>query len=200
MKKLLSVLCVMMFVFVLVGCGQAQTKTNQGDDSQTSSQSQEQPSSQVIENDQNILIAYYSYSGNTEEAAKQIQTLTNGDLVEITRTEDYGDDFYDVAESEIDNGDQPEITVSLDSLDAYDVVFIGYPIWWEKAPAMINTFVHQYDFSGKTVVPFCTSSSDGIEASLDVFDDIQDVAEVKEGLRIEDYADIPDWLNRVLEV
>ena len=64
---------------------------------------------------------------------------------------------------------------------------------------MINTFVHQFDFTDKTVIPFCTSSSDGIEESLDVFDDIQDQATVEEGLRISDYDDIPDWLDQVLD-
>ena len=81
----------------------------------------------------------------------------------------------------------------------YDIIFIGYPIWWQKAPAMINTFVHQFDFTDKTVIPFCTSSSDGIEESLDVFDDLQDQANVKEGLRINDYDEISSWLDRVLE-
>ena len=64
---------------------------------------------------------------------------------------------------------------------------------------MINTFVHQFDFTDKTVIPFCTSSSDGIEESLDVFDDLQDQANVKEGLRINDYDEISSWLDRVLE-
>ena len=89
--------------------------------------------------------------------------------------------------------------MSIDSIDQYDVIFIGYPIWWQKAPAMINTFVHQFDFTGKTVIPFCTSSSDGIEESLDVFDDLQDHADMKEGLRISDYDEISNWLDRVLE-
>lgn len=183
MKKILSFLLVMFVAVSLAGCSQTnQDKENLTEDSE-----------------KNILIAYYSYSGNTKEAAQEIQKQTDGEIVEITRKEAYPEDFYDLAESEIINHDQPEITLSIDSIEQYDVIFVGYPIWWKKAPAMINTFVHQFDFDSKIVIPFCTSSSDGIEESLDVFDDIQDKADVKEGLRIADYDDIPDWLDKVLE-
>lgn len=182
MKKILTFLLVLFVVIGLTGCSQ----TAQNEDTKQT------------ETSQNILIAYYSYSGNTKEAALEIQKQTDDQLVEITRKEAYPEDFYDLAESEIINHDQPEITLSIDNIDQYDVIFIGYPIWYQKAPAMINTFVHQFDFDSKTVIPFCTSSSDGIEESLDVFDDIQNQAQVKEGLRISDYDDIPAWLERVL--
>ena len=191
MKKVLSFLLAVFVTLTLAGCSQ----TNQNEQDQTS----ENPKQTVTVTDQNILIAYFSYSGNTEKAAQEIQKQTYGQLVEITRKEAYPNDFYDIAENEIINGEQPEITLSIDSIDQYDVIFIGYPIWWQKAPAMINTFVHQFDFTGKTVIPFCTSSSDGIEESLDVFDDLQDHADMKEGLRISDYDEISNWLDRVLE-
>lgn len=191
MKKVLSFLLVVFVTLTLAGCSQ----TNQNEQDQTS----ENPKQTVTVTDQNILIAYFSYSGNTEKAAQEIQKQTDGQLVEITRKEAYPNDFYDIAENEIINGEQPEITLSIDSIDQYDVIFIGYPIWWQKAPAMINTFVHQFDFTGKTVIPFCTSSSDSIEESLDVFDDLQDHADMKEGLRISDYDEISNWLDRVLE-
>ena len=190
MKKILSFLLVMFIAMNLVGCSQS----NKSEENQT----KENTEQTVTDSDQNILIAYFSYSGNTKQAAQEIQKQTDGQLLEITRKEAYPDDFYDIAEGEIINNDQPEITLSIDSIEQYDVIFIGYPIWWKKAPAMINTFVHQFDFDSKTVIPFCTSSSDGIEESLDVFDDIQEKANVKEGLRISDYDEIADWLERVL--
>ena len=191
MKKVLSFLLAVFVTLTLAGCSQ----TNQKDQNQTSEDSKQT----VTATDQDILIAYFSYSGNTEKAAQEIQKQTGGQLVEITRKEAYPNDFYDIAENEIINGEQPEITLSINSIDQYDIIFIGYPIWWQKAPAMINTFVHQFDFTDKTVIPFCTSSSDGIEESLDVFDDLQDQANVKEGLRINDYDEISSWLDRVLE-
>ncbi|WP_051592752.1 flavodoxin [Thomasclavelia saccharogumia] len=191
MKKVLSFLLAVFVTLTLAGCSQ----TNQKEQNQTSEDSKQT----VTATDQDILIAYFSYSGNTEKAAQEIQKQTGGQLVEITRKEAYPNDFYDIAENEIINGEQPEITLSINSIDQYDIIFIGYPIWWQKAPAMINTFVHQFDFTDKTVIPFCTSSSDGIEESLDVFDDLQDQANVKEGLRINDYDEISSWLDRVLE-
>lgn len=191
MKKILSFLLVMFITVGLVGCSQS----NKNEENQP----KENIEQTVTDSHQNIFIAYYSYSGNTKATAQEIQKQTDGELVEITRKEAYPDDFYDIAENEIINGEQPEITLSIDSIEQYDVIFIGYPIWWKKAPAMINTFVHQFDFDSKTVIPFCTSSSDGIEESLDVFDDIQDKANIKEGLRISDYDEIADWLDKVLE-
>lgn len=195
MKKFLSLLLILLMTIGLAGCHQK----NQNDENDMNNHQINENVEQPKNTSENILIAYYSYSGNTKEAAQEIQKLTDGELVEITRTEKYPSDFYDIAEKEINDSAQPEITLSIDNIDKYDVIFVGYPIWWKEAPAMINTFVHQFDFTGKTVIPFCTSSSDGIEESLDVFDDIQDKAVIKEGLRISDYQDIPDWLNQVLE-
>ncbi|MFR1755649.1 MAG: flavodoxin [Thomasclavelia spiroformis] len=188
MKKFISILLTAILAISLTGCTSSSNNDNSANDTTTNENTE-----------QNILIAYYSLSGNTKAAAEEIQKQAGGDLVEITRTEAYPEDFYDLAENEIINHEQPAITLSINNIDDYDVIFVGYPIWWQEAPAMINTFVHQFDFTDKTVIPFCTSSSDGIEESLDVFDDIQDQATVKEGLRISDYDDIPDWLDQVLD-
>lgn len=191
MKKVFLFLLGIFVAVSLVGCHQ--TNQNETDQSKESLQQTEKNT------DHTILIAYYSYSGNTREAAQEIQKQTNGELVEITRKEAYPDDFYGIAENEIINGEQPEMVLSIDDIEQYDVIFIGYPIWWKKAPAIINTFVHSFDFSGKTVIPFCTSSYDGIEESLDVFDDLQIHADVKEGLRISDDNDISQWIDKVLD-
>ncbi|MGN1182280.1 MAG: flavodoxin [Faecalibacillus sp.] len=191
MKKLLSLFLVMFVVFSLTGC-HSQTDNEEKNSNKNTTQTTEKT-------DNHILITYYSYSGNTKAAAQEIKKQTDGVLAEITRKEAYPDDFYDIAESEIKNGDQPEISIAIDNIADYDVIFVGYPIWWKKAPAMINTFVHQFDFTGKTVIPFCTSGSDGIEESLDVFDDIQEKADIKEGLRISDYSGIAGWLDKVLK-
>ena len=145
MKKVLSFLLAAFVTLTLAGCSQ----TNQKEQNQTSEDSEQT----VTTTDQDILIAYFSYSGNTEKAAQEIQKQTGGQLVEITRKEAYPNDFYDIAENEIINGEQPEITLAINSIDQYDIIFIGYPIWWQKAPAMINTFVHQFDFTDKTVIP-----------------------------------------------
>lgn len=142
----------------------------------------------------NILIAYFSYTGNTEEVAQTIAEYTGGDLAEIERAEEYGD-LQEEAEAEILDGVHPEITISVDSIAEYDTIFVGYPIWWDEAPAMIATFLADNDFSGKTIIPFCTSSSDDIGNSLHIFSELCPDAEIAEGLTANDLNDIEPWIQ-----
>lgn len=143
-----------------------------------------------------ILVAYFSHTGNTEAVAQQIASLTGGTLAQIERAEDYGD-LQQEAEAEIKDGARPEITVSVDNVADYDTVFVGYPIWWDEAPAMIATFLSSYDFSGKTLIPFCTSASDPIDNSLHIFREICPDAAIAEGLTANNDADIEPWLTRL---
>lgn len=143
-----------------------------------------------------ILVAYFSHTGNTEAVAQQIASLTGGTLAQIGRAEDYGD-LQQEAEAEIKDGARPEITVSVDNVADYDTVFVGYPIWWDEAPAMIATFLSSYDFSGKTLIPFCTSASDPIDNSLHIFREICPDATIAEGLTANNDADIEPWLTRL---
>lgn len=145
-------------------------------------------------NGKNILIAYFSHTGNTEEVAKMIAGYTGGDLAEIERAEEYGD-LQEEAEVEILNGVHPEITVSVDNIAEYDTIFVGYPIWWDEAPAMIATFLADNDFSGKTIIPFCTSSSDDIGNSLHIFSELCPDAEIAEGLTANELNDIEPWIQ-----
>ena len=143
-----------------------------------------------------ILVAYFSHTGNTEAVAQQIASLTDGTLAQIGRAEDYGD-LQQEAEAEIKDGARPEITVSVDNVADYNTVFVGYPIWWDEAPAMIATFLSSYDFSGKTLIPFCTSASDPIDNSLHIFREICPDAAIAEGLTANNDADIEPWLTRL---
>ena len=141
-----------------------------------------------------VLVAYFSNTGNTEEAAQRIAEYTGGDLAEIQRAEEYGD-LYEEAEAEILDGVHPEITVSVDNVEGYNTIFVGYPIWWDEAPAMIGTFLSDYDFAGKTIIPFCTSASDEIDNSLHIFSELCPDAEIAEGLTANDLDDIEPWLQ-----
>lgn len=165
MKKIFLITISLLLAIALVGC----STSNENTTPKTAEDKNEEVNNIAVDSN-DILIAYYSYSGNTEKAAKEIQAQTNGTLSEITRNENYPEN--------------------------YDVIFIGYPIWWNKAPAMIRTLLTKYDFSGKTIIPFCTSSSDGIENSLEVFDLVKENANLKEGLRISNYEEIPNWLQK----
>ncbi|MEJ8736848.1 flavodoxin [Erysipelotrichaceae bacterium HCN-30851] len=198
MKKFLKGVFSVCFILTLAACSSG----NQVDNSTTDNTPNESQETTVSEPSGNTdtLIVYYSFSGNTKAAAEELQRLTGGDIAAITRTQDYPSDndaFTEMAEQEILDKSTPEISLSVDSLDEYDVIFVGYPIWWEEAPAMIRTFLTEYDFQDKTVVPFCTSSSDGIEESLDVFDVLDGKATVTEGLRVNDYDEIPAWLEDI---
>lgn len=128
-----------------------------------------------------VLVAYFSQTGTTEGVARQIAEYTNGDLAEIKRAQPYGN-LQDEAKAEIDNGTRPDITMDVSNLDRYDVIFIGYPIWWDKAPAMIATFLAENDLSGKIVAPFCTSSCSPITNSLHIFRELASGATVVDGL------------------
>lgn len=92
---------------------------------------------------------------------------------------------------------RPAITVSVDNVEDYDTIFVGYPIWWEEVPAMIATFLESYDFAGKTIVPFCTSSSDSIDNSLHIFTELCPDATIAQALTANNEADIQPWLQEL---
>ena len=156
----------------------------------------------IENNNSNILVAYYSYTGNTEEFANIIAEETGGTLFEIQRANDYSD-LYTEAEEEINNNEKPELASMPDNVGEYDTIFIGYPIWWDRAPAMINTFLDNINLEGKTVIPFCTSSSDGIEGSMTDIRNSAGEANILEGLRLSgsgvesSRSTIQNWLSEL---
>lgn len=142
-----------------------------------------------------VLVAYYSYSGNTEREAKRIAEITGAELAKIDRAEAYPEDFYDIAEKEIEDEVHPEITLSIESIDEYETIFVGYPIWFDEIPAVISTFLEENDFAGKRIIPFCTSSSDEIDNSLHRFTELCRDATIEKGMRITEDTDIPAWID-----
>lgn len=118
-----------------------------------------------------ILIAYFSCTNNTENIAKHIETITGGVLYEITPKVPYtnADLNYNTDcranREQNDSTARPEISGSVENMSQYDIVFIGYPIWWGQAPKILYTFLENYEFAGKTIIPFCTSGSSGIGSS-----------------------------------
>ena len=120
----------------------------------------------------NILVAYFSCTGNTRSLAGQIATVSKADLYEIKPKIPYtsGDLNwrYNSSRSNKENNDsssRPAISGKVENMAKYDIIFLGYPIWWGQAPKIIYTFLDSYDFSGKTIVPFCTSGSSQIGSS-----------------------------------
>lgn len=110
----------------------------------------------------NILIAYFSWGGNTEHVAKHIASLTGGRLFRIEPEKPYPTEYKpcaEVAKAEKEADARPVIKDKVKGWEQYDTIFVGCPVWWWTAPMIINTFTESYDFRGKTVVPFCTYAS-----------------------------------------
>lgn len=131
---------------------------------QAADQTAEQP-----ESDSRILVAYFSKTGNTREAAVQIQAAAGGDLFEITVADPYPDSYQetvDRAREELDQNARPALSSTVPNMADYDVIILGYPIWWHTEPMAINTFLESYDLTGKTILPFCTSGGSSIEESM----------------------------------
>lgn len=129
----------------------------------------ESPDSQPKGN--RCLVVYFSCTGTTEGIARQIADITGGDTWQVRPKQpytaadlDYNSDCRANREQN-DPSARPAIDGRIENLSDYDVVFLGYPIWWGKAPKIIFTFLESYDLSGKTIIPFCTSGSSGIGSS-----------------------------------
>ena len=113
--------------------------------------------------DNKKLVAYFSVGGDTAVVAKQLARAAGADVYAIKPAVPYTDADLDWKNTnsrtsvEMRSNTLPEIDGKLDNMDEYDVVFIGFPVWWYLAPKIINTFLASYDFSGKTLIPFATS-------------------------------------------
>ena len=106
-----------------------------------------------------VLVAYFSYSGNTQHVAEYIAKQTGAELFRIEPVKPYPKEYTpctEVAKAEKEANARPAIKNRVENWDSYDTVFIGCPVWWWTAPMIINTFAESYDFKGKTVIPFCT--------------------------------------------
>lgn len=156
-----------------------------------------------------VLVVYYSATGNTEQVAQYIADSTGGDLFEIQPVEPYTDDDLNwtddnsrVSQEHADESlrDVELVADTVDNWDQYDTVFIGYPIWWGIAAWPVDGFVEANDFSGKTVIPFCTSSSSGLGESGQLLADMAGTGDWKEGQRFRSGAsqeDVQSWIEEL---
>ncbi len=170
----------------------------------------EQPGSDTEEpqpdSESKVLVAYFSCTGNTEGIAETIAQMLEGDLYEIQPAEpytsedlDYNNDASRCSQEHNDAASRPAISGGVEDMASYDVVFLGYPIWWGEAPRIISTFLESYDFSGKTIVPFCTSGSSGIgNSALDLHGLCSDTVTWLDGARFSGNAsstELEEWLG-----
>ena len=152
-----------------------------------------------------VLVAYFSATGTTEGVAENIASGLDADLYEIVPEQPYTDadlNYNDNnSRSTIEMNDpssRPAISGSVENMEQYDIVFIGYPIWWGEAPRIVSTFMENYDFSGKTIVPFCTSGGSGVGSSASNLEELTSGATWLDGCRLNgsDSQDtVMEWVN-----
>lgn len=151
-----------------------------------------------------ILIACFSWSGNTQRVAEEIGRITGGDVFRIEPASPYPTDYTEcteVALAERDNDARPAIASTVENWNDYDIIFIGCPVWWHTAPMIISTFTESYSFGGKTVVPFCTYASTYRDETLQKIVDLTPDAAHLTGLgaRSGMTSGVQSWLDAINE-
>lgn len=216
MKKFLMILIVTTLVFSLMGCtnkggSQSGSRIEKVSNGNSSTVEKEKSDSSNVENDggvqddaNKILIAYFSYSGNTQKIANMIAENTGGDLVRIETTNPYPKDYntvLDVAQKEQKENARPELSTEIENIHDYDIIFLGYPNWWGTMPMAILSFLEKYDLSGKTIVPFCTHGGSAFGTSEKDITSIYSDATLLKGIAVRDSdvdsakSDVKKWID-----
>ena len=167
--------------------------------------SEEAETQDNISTNDDTLVIYFSRTGNTEKIAEYLIELTDADSYMIEAAVPYSDDdikYQDdncrANKEQNDKTVRPEIADPIDSIDSYDTIFLGYPIWWGQEPRIIDTFLESYDFSEKTVIPFCTSGSSGIATSEKNISELVTIGNQLEGRRFPTGAtkdEVKEWVD-----
>lgn len=151
--------------------------------------------------DNKVLIAYYSYSGNTKAIAEKIKEITGGDLFEIKPVNEYPRNYTDVvnqAQKEKEQGYLPELTDNIDIFQ-YETIYIGTPVWWYTFASPVRTFLSENDFTDKTIMPFCTHGGGGASATYTDIEKICPDSDVKVGFTSYENSakdtEIEKWIN-----
>lgn len=203
MKKIAMYLLLLCMVLLLAGCG------GNAVDSPTVEAAQETAEKNVTaterEDENRVLVAYFSATNVTEGVAESIADAMHASLYEIVPEEPYTEEDlnYDQENSRStiemkDSTARPAISGSVENMAQYHIIFLGYPIWWGEAPRILDTFVESYDFSGKIIVPFCTSASSGLGSSASQLESLTEGAQWLAGQRFSGNSsreEIEQWLN-----
>ncbi|WP_281725112.1 flavodoxin [Lachnoclostridium phocaeense] len=209
-KSFSMILTGVMAVSLLAGCSSeadsAQKNTSE-ETAQAGSQEETDTEDTAGGSSDNVLIVYYSATGNTEAVANYIADATGGTLFELEPAEPYTDEDlnYNDENSRVSREHEDEslqdvelVSTTVEGFDEYDTVFIGYPIWWGEAAWPVNQFVKNNDFPGKTVIPFATSASSGFGESGQLLADMAGTGDWQEGMRFgssPDEAEVQEWID-----
>ena len=222
MKKLFSLLLTAAMLLTLAACGTKNADTDAPDttddpaaaETNTSAPTEEVPTEttdttpvgEPTSEGGKTLIAYFSWSGNTAKLAQMIADETGGELFAIEPETPYSDDYDAVVEQakvEQNENARPAVANRVDNWEDYDTVFVGYPNWWSDVPMVMLTFLESYDWSGKTVVPFCTSGGGGFGNGISSITTAASGATVLDGFHVSgsrvDHAqsDVTAWINEL---
>ena len=217
MKKLVTVFLSLAMALSLAACGTSASNETSAPDSSApaaSSEMQEDTESAASaeetesgEETGSTLVVYFSATGNTEQAAQYIADITGGDLFQLEPAEPYTDDDlnYGNEDSRVSREYADEslrdvelVEDTVENWEQYDTVFIGYPIWWGIAAWPVDGFVEANDFTGKTVIPFCTSASSGLGESGQLLAEMAGTGDWQEGMRFSSSvseADVQEWID-----
>ena len=194
-------------------------ESNGGSSESQNAETDDASSSNETSAGSNILVVYFSHTGenysvgviekgNTHIIADMIAEETGADMFEIQPVNSYPDTYdgcKDVAKQEQNENARPEFVGSVANMEQYDTIFIGYPIWWGDLPMVVYTFLENYDFSGKTIIPFCTHEGSGLSGTNRSIENVCSGATVLDGLAIrgsvaqnqqdEAKSDVVKWLD-----
>lgn len=211
-KNWISMLAVSVAMMsLLTACGSSNHAESRTSTSQTTESETETVTEQTTETtgDGKTLVVYYSASGNTEAVANVIAEVTGGDLFELEPTTPYSDadlnwtDDNSRVTREHENEDERDVelvSATVENWDSHDTVFVGYPIWWGIAAWPVDGFIEANDFTGKTVIPFATSSSSGLGESGELLAEMAGTGNWQEGMRFRSGVsadDVTGWVEEL---
>lgn len=189
MKK--KILMGIIVIVVVIACGVGyyfyfHRGRSVGIDDNIQNESQKEGSGSIELDSSRSLVVYFSETGNTQRLAKLISDEVGGDFRRIETVKPYptGDELFDYTENERDNDERPELKDMNINLDDYDVIFVGYPIWWYTLPMPLYSFFDQYDLSGKIIVPFNTHEGSGDGGTYTTIQELEPNATILDGLAI----------------
>ena len=215
MKKIYSLIMAFTLLLTFTACS-----NNTNDESSSSAQQQSGTPDSISadksdnQNDSSTpavtgsksLVIYFSWSGNTENVAKSIQSQTDSDIFEIVPATPYSDDYdtvVDLAQEEQRSKARPAISGTIKNIADYDVIYVGFPNWWGDMPMILYTFFDNYDLSSKTIALFCTSGGSGLSGTVNEVKSLEPNATVTEGLHIGSGSSsnpdkaVSEWLNDI---
>lgn len=187
-KKVIAIVIVVAVLMIVgVGCFLFLNRGGSvGVDNNMQNENNKQGSGNIDLKDKKVLVVYFSETGNTQKLAKLISDEVGGDFRKIETVKPYptGQELFDYTKNERDEDARPELKDLEVNMDDYDVVFVGYPIWWYTLPMPIYTFFDKYDFDGKIIVPFNTHEGSGDGGTYSTIKNWEKNAKVLDGLAI----------------